>query len=131
MKTIYVVTSGSYSDYGINAVFDDEQLAKDFIAMFKKGSYMDMTIEEWKLNPEEENIRAKRKLYFLRMNKEGIASDISIEGSSFSIDYINTIQFDAKKNLMVRCFADDEKHAIKIANEKRVQVIANNQWKEK
>jgi hypothetical protein len=30
---------------------------------------------------------------------------------------------------MVRCFADDEKHAIKIANEKRVQVIANNKWK--
>ena len=129
MKTIYVVTSGSYSDYGINAVFDDEQLAKDFIAMFKKGSYIDMQIEEWELNPEEENIRAKRKLYFLRMNKEGIASDISIEGSSFSIDYINTIQFDNKKNLMVRCFADDEKHAIKIANEKRVQVIANNKWK--
>jgi hypothetical protein len=129
MKTIYVVTSGSYSDYGINAVFDDEQLAKDFIAMFEKGNYIDMQIEEWKLNPEEENIRAKRKLYFLRMNKEGIASDISIEGSSFSIDYINTIQFDNKKNLMVRCFADDEKHAIKIANEKRVQVIANNKWK--
>lgn len=129
MKTIYVVTSGSYSDYGINAVFDDEQLAKDFIAMFEKGNYIDMQIEEWKLNPEEENIRAKRKLYFLRMNKEGIASDISIEGSSFSIDYINTIQFDNKKNLMIRCFADDEKHAIKIANEKRAQVIANNKWK--
>lgn len=31
--------------------------------------------------------------------------------------------------LYVRCFARNEKHAIKIANEKRTMIIATNQWR--
>lgn len=30
-QTIYVVTSGEYSDYGIDAVFTDKSLAEDLI----------------------------------------------------------------------------------------------------
>lgn len=32
-KTVYIVTSGAYSDYSIEAVFDDRNKAKDFVAL--------------------------------------------------------------------------------------------------
>lgn len=45
MTTIYLVTSGEYSNYGINGVFSSEQLAKEFIEKHKDGG-----IEEWELD---------------------------------------------------------------------------------
>ena len=47
--TIYVVTSGTYSDYGINAMFSTKTLAEEWIAKLE-GSY---DIEEWELDAEK------------------------------------------------------------------------------
>lgn len=45
-KTIYIVTSGSYSDYRIHAVFDDEDRAAALVQFIA-----DARVEEWPLNP--------------------------------------------------------------------------------
>lgn len=39
MSTVYVVTSGSYSDYGINAIFSTEELANAYVNEAGPDSY--------------------------------------------------------------------------------------------
>ena len=34
MKKIYIVTSGSHSEYGIHAIFDNKELAQKYINDF-------------------------------------------------------------------------------------------------
>ena len=54
--------------------------------------------------------------------KEKEASE-GVEDEDFDVG------FDIRKNMYISIFAKDETHAIKIANEKRVQLIAENRWK--
>lgn len=54
MPTIYVVTSGEYSDYSINAMFSTKELADQYIA--KSIAHADLNynygynVEEWELD---------------------------------------------------------------------------------
>jgi hypothetical protein len=54
MKKIYIVTSGEYSDYGINCVFSSKKLAQKWIdgKVSCDNSSEDFNIEEWKLDSE-------------------------------------------------------------------------------
>lgn len=130
-KIIYVVTQGCYSDYGICAVFDNRELAQSYIDALDEG-FEGMDIEEWNLNPYELDLTKGRKSFFVRMTKEGKAYDIQTPTSSYNLesgDY--NVGFCMEGDMHMSLFADDEKHAIKIVNEHRVQLIANNQWPEK
>ena len=127
---IYVVTSGEYSDYGIDAMFDDKELAQDFIDSFNP-SYDEMRIEEYELNPYGQEIRKGCKPYFIRMTREGSAHGIHTEDSAYGFDGIGTVGYDAHGDMYIYVFAKDEKHATKICNEKRTQIIANNKWGER
>ena len=49
--TVYVLTSGEYSDYSITAVFSSKQLAEQYIAKTNE-KYRDWNIEEWVLDEE-------------------------------------------------------------------------------
>lgn len=67
-RIAYVVTAGSYSDYGIQAIFSNKKAAQAFIDAAKKaksseqeGEYIgdcywahDAGIEEWPLNEQQE-----------------------------------------------------------------------------
>jgi len=131
MNKVYVVTSGQYSDYGIDAIFTTKELAEKFIDSFLKN-YNEMEIEEWDLNPNEQHLKQNRKPYFLRINKEGNVSDVEQRDSSFgfkqNIPVCNTSYTHDKLWLNVECFADDESHAVKIAGEKRTQILASDSW---
>ena len=48
-KTIYIVTSGEYSDYRIDAVFDTKELAENFVES-RAELYYKARIEEYPLN---------------------------------------------------------------------------------
>jgi hypothetical protein len=51
---VYIVTSGSYSDYGINAVFLDEAAATAYAAKrdVAAGGYGEFGVEEWDVATE-------------------------------------------------------------------------------
>ena len=49
-KTIYIVTSGEYSDYRIDAVFDTKDLAEAYVAAGAEQPYYKKHIEEYPLN---------------------------------------------------------------------------------
>ena len=54
---IYLVTSGSYSDYSIEGVFSSEDKAKAYVQQANAKSYStDRSIEEWTVD-ENENLR--------------------------------------------------------------------------
>jgi hypothetical protein len=130
MEKIYVVTRGEYSDYGICAMFTEKKLAQAFIDSFKIDGYGGFNdIEEYELNPYKNDLKAGRKAYSLRMNVEGNTTDVEQADSTYGFNSSIGISFTHNKEWMnVFCFAKDETHAIKIANEKRVQYIAANAW---
>ncbi len=129
---MYVVTSGEHSDYGINAVFSTNELAQMFIDSFSEKTYYPMSIEEWDLDPNADLLKYNRKPYFLRVNKEGNVRDLELSTSSYMFGAnIPTCQISYTQDLEwmnVRCFADNDLHAVKIAGEKRAQILAANLW---
>ena len=124
---VYLVTSGTYSDYKVDAVFESEELANKFIRSFKE-SYEEFMVEEYDLNPQEKQIRSGFYAFFVRMQKDGDCIKVEKESSYYGFGGDRTYGFDVNKNLYNHVFAKDEKHAIKITNEKRTELIALNKW---
>lgn len=50
MDKVYIVVSGEYSDYGINAVFDNLKSAEMYCALHNDGPYDDYRIETYSVN---------------------------------------------------------------------------------
>ena len=131
MKKVYVVSQGEYSDYDIVGIFDNKSLANKFMESFG-GSERFNEIEEHKVNPYEPEVSKGYKPYFLRMSKTGEAYDIEVTKHThrFGRAYIS-YGYSFDNHLYNYCFARDEKHAIKITNDLRRKLIANNQWPKK
>lgn len=57
---IYVITSGMYSDYGIEAIFLDKEKAENYVKYHGSGGYYgDLpSIEEWDTSDEEYQMQA-------------------------------------------------------------------------
>jgi len=120
---VYVVTSGEYSSYSIEGVFTDKVMAEKIVDKLSepyKVLHEKVRIEEFFLNLPVDEF----EVITVRMTKEGsvlevlhsVGRDRGIHG------------FDHPGNLMWSIFGKDEERAIKVANEKRVQIIANNLW---
>lgn len=126
MKTAYVCTEGTYSDYHICGVFDDKELAEKFCQCFG------CEIEEWSLNPFAVELKKGYWPYFVRMTKEGEVLEVGKRPLSYGLnrDVYGELGFDISKHMYLFCMAKSDKHAVKIANEHRVSLIASNQWME-
>jgi len=121
---IYIVTDGCYSDYHICGVYSTKELAEEAKKRF--GA-------EW-LEEHELDAMPGKPLGMYRwkvdIDREGNASNIylaSCEDVTEKIDYF----FDGYEKLEflhIEVWAKDEKHAIKIANERRAMLIASGEW---
>jgi hypothetical protein len=127
MNNVYIVTSGEYSAYCISAVFSEKELAQKYIDSFEKPKWDSYFIEEYDLNPYAKEIKKGYLPYFVKMSKNGDCIDVRINKTD-GLEY-NELLLDSNNNVRFSLFAKDEKHAIKIANEKRIQLIVNNVWK--
>ena len=121
MIKVYIVTEGEYSDYGIIGVFSTKDKAEKFVEEFGGD------IEEYGLDIL--CLMKNKKIYSVKMTKEGVATVI-LEDYCCIEDCINKRYGFDNKNMYFYCFAKDKPHAIKIANEWRTNLIANNQWGE-
>lgn len=128
---VWVVMSGEYSDTQFAAVFSTEELANEFIDRMNKdrhyGGYY------WSGGPVEVDeylpqMRDGYRFYRVSMKKDG-SSTVKDEGEGLT-DAETWSRFDScvSPKLIVCCRAKDKEHAAKIANEKRVQIIAANEW---
>lgn len=119
---IYIVTKGSYSDYHICAIFSTEEKAQRLVDSLNRR-WNTPCIEEYEIDAVE--IPKGYKNYFVRMTKEGSVLEQNISDSTY---FMNETGFDINQNIFSYQFAEDETHAVKITNERRVQKIANNEW---
>lgn len=148
MATIYAVTRGEYSDYGVVALFDKYYKAQEFIDCFGEAdrSYDEFNdIEEYELNPDTVNLFHKGyKPWNVLMLKNGDTEEVR-EGDEtlfFNIEKAMNAEawvwprsrayaFKGKGYsdcLKVSCLARGPKHAVKIANEKRLQFLSMGWW---
>lgn len=131
-KTVWMVASGSYSDYGVDGIFSTKESAQDYIDAFTS----EYTAEfhpplEMEIDPGNTTFhKMGRVVYNLCISREGNTSDIrrydnnTLRNNEFVAGYCHS----KPELLIVTCWATDEKHAAKIANEIRVQKIANGEW---
>ena len=124
-KTIYVLTSGDYSDYHINGVYSSRELAQAFIdAVEREYPYSDYMIEEYDLDEYADELKRGYHLWFVRMKRDGLVLEAYEVERSYIMDHLSE---DASRDLVNRCLAKDKEHAIKITNERRIQFLANEQ----
>ena len=124
-KTIYVVTSGDYSDYHIDGVFDVPALAERLRNALYNGR-----VEPWELNKLHSKIALGYKYYRVYMDTEGRVFE-NVMTDIHDVDRETDAPYNGWGPITVWKFfiwATDEKHAVKIANERRVQLIASNLW---
>lgn len=135
MATIYIVTSGTYSEYHIERVCSTKELAEQIVASMPEYMREDASVEEYELDALDDYIRQGLRKYRIQMERDGTVSRCDLDWPHSGETYAAVIKhsYDGtsvvkKPNLIVLCLAKDEAHAIKIANEKRAEIIAMNQW---
>ena len=123
-KQIFVVTQGDYSDYHIIGIFNSFEKAEIYHQTFKKNDDIN-PIEEHNLNPYQYELKNGYKSYTIEMKRNGdIVKITKLSGLQTTEPYVTY----NRQSMIHICVAKDEKHAIKIANEKRAILIAYNKW---
>ncbi len=137
-KKAYVITQGDYSDYGIVAVFSTRELADAYCSRMNATRKHELAeVEEWLLDPlDSETIRDGKYLRVL-MDRDGNTSKVTEETFPFP-DPITHVHFrnitlegeglpnraHPKATIAVSGWFRDKKHCVKVANEKRSQLLA-------
>jgi hypothetical protein len=124
-EIIYIVTNGSYSDYRIVAVYDNNEMAQQHA-----NSLPDAQVEEYEINQFADKLKQGLFAFEITMQKDGTVIYVHKKGFELD-DWDNTPSIycrDGDCQLSYPCYAKSEEHATKIANEKRLQLIAADKW---
>ena len=138
---VFAVNSGSYSDYRVNALFSSRKLAEEYMKTFPLGDPNE--IEVFELDPPGVDlVHRGYSVWRVLMLEDGTTEEVERTANSYyDVEHagISTIwkrseaPFYKGKGtpdaMDSRVWAKTEKQAVKIANEKRVQMIANGEWK--
>ncbi len=140
-KTIvYAVSSGTYSDYSVDAIFSTRERAQAFMHTFPVDGHND--IKEYELDPDYvDRVRSGQSVWRVFMLRDGTTERVERLDMSTYIA-LNTNEPHIWKRseapayrgknipdcLNARVWAKNEKHAIKIVNEYRTRMIAEGRW---
>lgn len=140
-KTIWVVESGCYSDYCVNGVFSSEANAKLYAERISGRPYSERAeVAEWPLDPSITEITKGYRCFHIVMLRDGAVESIQDDDDAF--DYAGSLSMWRRTQapayagkgipdaLSGRVLAKNAKHAIKIANERRLALIASGEWGE-
>lgn len=134
---VYMVTSGQYSDYGVEGIFSTIEKAQEYINCSLAGkeysSQYFNDIQEIEVdNMYNFVVRDGYKSFFGEMDIDGNIideirsyqtanpNDVNMYRHSYLIYPDNTLNFEIKTK--------SEQHAIQIINQKRIELISNNQF---
>lgn len=129
-KKVYVVTSGEYSDYGIEGIFDSREKAEEYINHSADSDLNDVT--EWVLNelmPDK-----SEKVFKLRSEFDVISFKVIGYGSE-PIHYkdlmcrVDSDGWIPSNDVIFYICADTRERAIKIASERLRQVKAEEHFR--
>lgn len=124
---IWVVEKGSYSDYRVVGVYTSEENAKKVCDFLNASDpYDEATFAEWPLDPAVTELNQGLKQYLVHIKKDGEVSHCEPWDAVSS--YLSGSVSRWKEVMIAIVWATDEKHAVKIANEKRAEWIALGKW---
>lgn len=141
MKTVWVIESGSYSDYRVRGVYTSKENAEKVLEHMPVG---EASISEWPLNPGLEETMRELGVYNVLMLYNGDVESVSEEDRSCRYMYMGERErafvWDrpnipahrgkyAPECLNATVWAKNKKHAVKIVNEIRTRMIASGEWK--
>lgn len=120
MSKIYIVTDGDYSDYRIVGASTSKEAAEriktalgaDYLEEFEDGG---SAIISPGLRP-----------FFVKISMLGVVHSVG----SVTNPYDFQARFDWDGNISTGMWAQDTEHAIKIANERRAQLVALDAWED-
>ena len=131
-KSVFVVTSGCYSDYHIVGIYDTREKADQLVKTLDDGN-----VEEHVLNPFITEINKGLSIFTVEMKANGDTIRVERERCApgdwdYSYKLTATIEpiccwkerNNAETIFGKQVFARDEKHAVKIVNELRAQKLA-------
>lgn len=118
---IFLVTDGDYSDYHVEGVYSTRKNAELAQKLFASDN-----IEEYEVD-DFGNAPAGMFWYEVEMDKEGNARDAKIHNAKCTIED-EWRPYGDNKVVTFYMWAKDEKHAVKIANERRIRLIESNAW---
>ena len=139
MKYVWVIEGGCYSDYRVAGIFSKEEFAKAALGKLTSGS--DLEVKMWVLDPGIKEISVGYQRYIVIMLRDGTTERVSPE--EYTSDFDTNVwlwersKADAYKGkgildaLHATVWAKSKKHAVKIVNEKRTEMIANSKWEVK
>ena len=117
-QTVYVVTDGDYSDYRICAICATLEMAE-----YAKRLYgADNDIEEWVLDELPEH--PKGLLYFtVYMEHNGHVHSVGQSSPPYNPARTGELEPSWGGRMSCSVWAEDKQHAVKIVNEKRIQML--------
>lgn len=130
---VFMVTSGSYSDYSVEGIFSTMQIAQAYIDHEgeKYCGYNDI-VEIEVDNVYNFAVRDGYRCYYGNMDEDG---NLNFKVDSYSGTdptdkhmFENSYRIERDNSMSFQIKTVSEEHAIKIANDKRAELIANNQW---
>lgn len=141
MTTVYLVTSGSYSDYSVRGAFSTRELADEFMERCHDGDWND--IEEYELDAFLPQLRAGLMPWYVVMLYNGTVERADPRTvSPYDLDEVRRNGYIWPRStapayrgkgipdaLTITVLAESQEHAVKIANERRTQMIASGEWK--
>jgi hypothetical protein len=131
-KKVFAVTSGSYSDYHVVAVFSTEAKAQEYIDASKEAASYDWCNLE---DVEEYTLDAPIiPLYYVtvRMLRDGTIEDgdnLDLHFGEHTTGFVGIWIYNSGDSAFSwTTDTKDKKRAIKVANEKRAEIIALGLW---
>jgi hypothetical protein len=121
---VWVCTAGSYSDYRVHSIYTDEATAKRVSGAFDLNDPIEMEADPKLPQP----VRDGLFMYCVVMSKNGDKSRLhrtSYELPDSFKPYVGWQTEEEKGGFLIYCWARDDNHAVKIANERRIQILAN------
>lgn len=134
MKTVWAIEQGSYSDYHIVGVYSTKERA-EAVAAKLESRRDEPTVVEWPIDPAADEVCAGLGSWRVYMLHDGTVERVEQAGpNGYSIcgqaeihrrEESGAPAWRGKPDcLFCVCWATDANHAIKITNEKRIQMIA-------
>lgn len=133
MSKVYLLQAGHYSARYTVGVFSSREKAEAFKAAYPSNSYMDeyQDIEEYELDRCATMLEKGLIRFEVNMYRNGDIRRITTDpdfSDRAEAEEITTKGFVFEGSMEFKVWARDDKHAIKICNDRRAQMIANGEW---
>lgn len=123
MNMVYVVTDGHYSDYRVVGICSTLEKANRLRELYNcKNDIKEMALDDLP------DVPPGLYAFVVVMDQDGNVRYSRREGCDVMQNNWKWAPYCDGKNVAFYVWARDDRHAIKIANEQRIQLIANNQW---